>query len=113
MEDHRHEACDLPGGVSGGRDRYRLSAVLLVLAAVNVAAVLASPLVAEFALHHGEPGWAGWLCPAMTSGLALGSGLLIAADSLTGRRGPLWAWLILAAALAFTGWAAISQAVTR
>lgn len=85
---------------------------LFVLVLLNVIAVIAAPLVAAFALYHGEPGWQGWLYPVMTSGLVISCSLLIVHERLAGRRAPWWVWLTLAASFAFTVWAAIG-AVTR
>lgn len=91
----------------------RPAATLILLAAVNVAAIAVSPLVAEFASRHGEPGWQGWLYPLMTAGLVLASSLFIAWCRFGGGREPWWAWLVLTAAAGFTGWAAVTQAVSR
>jgi len=91
----------------------RQIAATLLLLVVNVSAIVGAPLVAEFALHHGEPGWEGWLYPGMTSGLVIAVSLFIALEWLTRRTVPWWAWAALALAVAFTGWAAIAELVTR
>lgn len=86
-------------------------ATLVLLGCLCVAAVIAAPLVAEFALHHGEPGWQGWLYPVMTTGLVIASSAVIAVERIAARRPPWFAWLVLVSSAVVTGLMAAGQVI--
>jgi hypothetical protein len=86
----------------------RVATTFAVLAIVVAAS---SPLVAEFAMHHGQPGLLGAPYPVMTAGLAIAVSLFIVHERLAGRAAPWWAWVAVAIALAVTAFMAIAEAV--
>lgn len=98
--------------MNGDKTRRTVIAAAALVVAV-AATILTWPAVVAFARTQGEPGPLAWLYPAMAGGLAVAAALLLVWDARTGRRGLLWAWIVFAAALAFTAWAVLAQAVTR
>jgi hypothetical protein len=93
--------------------REPLLGTALVLSAVNLAAVVAAPLVAVLAVRSGHLGVMGWLAPVLSFGTILSASLVAIGHRLSGQPVGWWPRLVLVLALALTACTVVAEAAVR